>query len=291
MVEIVETAWAKINLALHVTGQREDGYHLIDSLVTFADIGDVLSFETSNSDKLTVSGAFAELLSADTDNLVVRARDLFRQAAIERGHSVAPVSIHLEKNLPIASGIGGGSADAAACMRGLARLWNIPDRNLDIGGIAAGLGADVPMCHVSEPLIARGIGEDIEPVKWLAPFSIVLVNPLETVSTPRVFGALGNKNNDPLNIQPANGDLNELVLALQNTRNDLEEPAKRLAPVIGEVMAALAECQPLFQRMSGSGATCFGIFHDPVAARLAGDALRDKYPHWWVRSGMTRTAS
>ena len=289
MDEIVETAWAKINLALHVIGQRADGYHLIDSLVTFAELGDVLSFSPGDEDRLAISGPFADVLDAGADNLVIRARDLLRNAARENGLATPPVAIHLEKNLPIASGIGGGSADAAACLRGLMRLWQVPEGTLDLAGIAAALGADVPMCLVSGPLVARSIGEEITPAPALPALPIVLVNPLETVSTPAVFAALENRDSGPLAATGFSGDINDLVAALGDTRNDLEAPATRLAPVIGEVQAALDDCQPLLRRMSGSGATCFAIFHDPVAARLAGEMLRDKYPHWWVRACVTRT--
>lgn len=291
MPEIVETAWAKINLALHVTGQREDGYHLIDSLVTFADFGDVLSFTESKKDSLSIVGEFAASLAADADNLVVKARDFLREHADQIGHSTQPVSIRLEKNLPVASGIGGGSADAAACLRGLMRLWQMPRDGVTLADSATGLGADVPMCIVAKPLIASGIGENIAAVECLPALPIVLVNPLIPVPTQQVFAALSGKDNEPLRIKPSGGNPVALAGMLQKTRNDLQEPAIVLAPVIGEVMAALAQYQPVFHRMSGSGATCFGIFRDADAARLAGDALRDTYPQWWVRTGTTRTAS
>ncbi|MCP4316667.1 MAG: 4-(cytidine 5'-diphospho)-2-C-methyl-D-erythritol kinase [Hyphomicrobiales bacterium] len=291
MPEIVETAWAKINLALHVTGRREDGYHLIDSLVTFADFGDVLSFAGSENDSLSINGEFGGTLTADGDNLVAKARDFLRHLADKIGHSTQPVAIHLEKNLPVASGVGGGSADAAACLRGLMRLWQVPEHGVNLTDLATGLGADVPMCITSTPLIASGIGENIAAADWLAALPIVLVNPLTQVSTQQVFGALSRKDNEPLKLKPSSGDRNELAGVLRKTRNDLQKPATALAPVIDEVMVALAEYQPVFHRMSGSGATCFAIFQNADAARLADEALRDKYLQWWVRSGMTRAAS
>uniref|UniRef100_UPI0028B0566C 4-(cytidine 5'-diphospho)-2-C-methyl-D-erythritol kinase n=1 Tax=Shinella sp. TaxID=1870904 RepID=UPI0028B0566C len=161
---VVEQAAAKINLALPVVGQRDDGYHLLDSLVTFTQFGDRLSFSPAAEDRFTISGRFGAVLDADGDNLVTRARDWLRAALAERGQPAPPVHIHLEKNLPIASGIGGGSADAAATLRGLVRLWQgrLPPDVLH--ALSVGLGADVPMCLAGHPLIARGIGEDITPV-------------------------------------------------------------------------------------------------------------------------------
>ena len=287
MNETVETARAKINLALHVTGRRADGYHLIDSLVAFAELGDVLTFRTSNHDSLTISGVFAGELAADANNLVFKARSRLRRAAEKRGLPAPRTAIRLEKNLPVASGIGGGSADSAACLRGLMRLWTLTPDDVDLPAIAADLGADVPMCLVSRPLIARGAGEDVTAIDALPSLPIVLVNPLEAVATADVFEALDNKNNDLLKLPDIPDDLNGAVAALAATRNDLEAPAVAIAPVIDEVRAALDACHPLFTRMSGSGATCFGIFHDPVEARLAGELLRDKYPYWWVRSTIT----
>ncbi|MDA4844874.1 4-(cytidine 5'-diphospho)-2-C-methyl-D-erythritol kinase [Hoeflea poritis] len=287
MDETVETARAKINLALHVTGRRADGYHLIESLVAFTELGDVLTFRTSNHDSLSISGVFAGELAANEDNLVFKARSSLRRAAEKRGLPAPRTAIGLEKNLPVASGIGGGSADAAACLRGLMRLWDLSPDDIDLPAIAAGLGADVPMCLVSRPLIARGAGENITAIDTLPVLPVVLVNPLEAVATADVFAELTNKNNDVLDLPDISGDLNGIVAALAATRNDLQLPAAHIAPVVDEVLAALGACHPLLARMSGSGATCFGIFHDPVEARLAGELLRDRYPHWWVRSTMT----
>lgn len=289
MTKIAETAWAKINLALHVTGQRNDGYHLIDSLVTFADFGDALFLSSEHEDRLSIDGEFGNALSADGDNLISRARDHLRQQAQGAGHAAPPVSIHLLKNLPVASGIGGGSADAAACLRGLMRLWDLPEHILEPSDMAASLGADIPMCMLSKPLVARGIGENTEKADWMPALPVVLVNPLMPIATPEVFAALAKKDNAPMTLEPPFGGTNDLISMLRNTRNDLEAPAQALAPVIGEVMAALDECEPQFRRMSGSGATCFAIFDTEDTARLAGEALRDTYPGWWVRAGMTRT--
>jgi 4-diphosphocytidyl-2-C-methyl-D-erythritol kinase len=289
MTATIETAWAKINLALHVTGQRDDGYHRIESLVTFADFGDRLTFSAAPADSLPISGAFAETVPAGGDNLVVRARDYLRRLAGNAGHGTGPVRIALEKTLPVAAGIGGGSADAAACLRGLMRLWDLPAKLLDDARLATELGADVPMCLVSAPLVARGIGEELSVVTWLPRLPVVVVNPMIPVSTPEVFARLDHKDNGPLALQPPDGSMDDLVRLLRGLRNDLEKPAAGQVPVIGEVMAALDARGPRLRRMSGSGATFFALFDSPDAARLAGRAINDQYPHWWVRSGLTRT--
>ena len=291
MARIVETAWAKINLALHVTGQREDGYHLIDSLVTFADFGDMLSITSSEADSISIDGEFGNALAADRDNLVAKARDHLRRRAESAGHAAQPVSIHLLKNLPVASGIGGGSADAAACLRGLMRFWHLRESLAEPGELASTLGADVPMCMASRPLIAGGIGERVEPADYLPALPLVLVNPLVSVSTPESFARLARKDNAPLRLEQKPASADDLIRLLRDSRNDLEGPATTIAPVIGEVMAALRETKPLFHRMSGSGATCFAIFETLEAARLASERLRDTYLEWWVRECMTRTAS
>ncbi len=290
MTAIDETAWAKLNLALHVTGQREDGYHQLESLVTFTDFGDHLSIREAASDSLSVGGEFAGGVPADAGNLVARARDYLRRLAVQAGHDAPPVCLQLEKHLPAASGIGGGSADAAACLRGLKRLWALPDTLINLPELARQLGADVPMCLVSEPLIAGGIGEDLSPVDWLPALPVLAVNPMVPVSTPDVFARLENKNNGPLPLEQ-NDVPEDLMGLLHGLRNDLEAPAMQLAPDIAGALAALKAQHPLLWRMSGSGATCFALFDSPQAAQLAGRALKDQYPQWWVRSGLTRTVT
>ncbi|MEM6464171.1 MAG: 4-(cytidine 5'-diphospho)-2-C-methyl-D-erythritol kinase [Pseudomonadota bacterium] len=290
MVEITETAWAKINLALHVTGQREDGYHLIDSLVTFANFGDALSFRESDCDNFSMAGSFASFLPDNGDNLVVGARDYLRNKARELGVPAGPVSIHLEKNLPIASGMGGGSADAAACLRGLSSLWRINSQELDHDELVAQLGADIPMCLSSRPLLARGVGEKTTLIDWLMALPVVLVNPLVSVSTPDVFAALESKDNQSLHMETDTGSIIGQAGALHATRNDLQGPAQRLQPIIDEVISTMSDERPLLTRMTGSGATCFAIFETLEASHLAAASISDQYPEWWVRCGMTRTA-
>lgn len=272
MTEIEVFAPAKVNLALHVTGQRADGYHTLDSLVAFAPLGDVLRLSPAEGLSLVLSGPEAAGLPAGPDNLVLRAAALMGPGPGAR--------FALEKRLPAASGIGGGSADAAAALRGLAALRGQPLP----GGIER-LGADVPMCLHPRPARTRGIGEQISPVA-LPALPAVLVNPRQELSTPSVFKALQSKENPPLPEIPAFAGAAECIGWLAHQRNDLQAPALALAPVIGAVLAALA-AQPgcLLARMSGSGATCFGLFATAAEAEAAGKALAAAQPGWWVGAG------
>ena len=276
---IVEAAPAKINLALHVTGRRPDGYHSIESLVVFTRFGDRLLVEEADSDTFTVAGRYAADVPTDGGNLVLKARDALRTAL---PHASARVSIRLEKNLLVASGIGGGSSDAAATLRGLAKLWDIDagdDRLIDIG---ATLGADVPMCLAARPLIAKGIGDEIEPVSGCLPLGLVLVNPGVAVSTPEVFAALTKRDNDGLPPLPKRIDFHSLRDWLESTRNDLEDAATALQSAISHARAALMRADAGFARMSGSGATCFGLFETGNVAKRAAQAIRAKHPDWFV---------
>ncbi|RRN75910.1 4-(cytidine 5'-diphospho)-2-C-methyl-D-erythritol kinase [Agrobacterium deltaense] len=283
--ETIEAAPAKINLALHVTGQRADGYHLLETLVTFTEAGDTIRIRDADADSFSISGPFGDLLRAGDggDNLVTRARDLLRDALASTGQPAPPVAIHLEKNLPVASGIGGGSADAAATLRGLLRHWRAGIAPDTLASMALTLGADVPMCLESRSLIARGIGEDIEPVTDLPELVMVLANPLKAVSTPEIFRRLQTKTNAPL---PASATIGWMDFLAQS-RNDLQPPAQALLPEIGEIIGLLSQEGAVLVRMSGSGATCFGIFHSLEAARKAETSLRKKRPGWYFQA--TRT--
>lgn len=281
--ETIEAAPAKINLALHVTGQRADGYHLLETLVTFTEAGDVIRIRDAAADNFSISGPFGDLLNDGGDNLVTRARDTLRDALTSTGQAARPVGIHLEKNLPVASGIGGGSADAAATLRGLLRHWGATIGPENLASLALKLGADVPMCLASRPLIARGIGEDIEVLTDLPKLAMVLANPLKAVSTPDIFRRLQNKANPHL---PAHSTLGWMDF-LAHGRNDLQPPAQTLLPEIGEIITLLSDEGAALVRMSGSGATCFGIFHSLEAARAAEISLRKKRPGWYFQA--TRT--
>jgi len=332
----VEHAPAKINLHLHVVGRRTDGYHLLDSLVVFAGIGDQLTVSPAEDLSLSVTGPFAAGLEAEADNLVLRAaRALATKAGVK-----ATGALVLQKNLPVASGIGGGSADAAAALRLLCRFWGL-ERSLPRGSrqssrpivspllvpppsswpgvsgppiaagavsggpdtpghdgtgsamndpallteLGAGLGADVPVCVAGVPALMSGIGEILNPAPKLPNVGIVLINPGVAVSTPAVFRARSAGFSTPARF-PAEGwrDADALAATLRDTSNDLQPPALSLAPVIGEVLDALVATPGcLLARMSGSGATCFGLFPDPAAAQAAARTIvRDG---WWVWGG------
>ncbi len=274
-------ARAKVNLYLHVTGKRPDGYHLIDSLMVFPDLGDELSLERAAELSLEVSGPFAAALEAEgPDNLVLRAaRALDALAGGCRG-----ARLRLTKNLPVAAGIGGGSADAAATLRGLVRLWKPEIADADLQALALELGADVPPCLESRPVFARGIGEVLTPAPPLPPFWLVLVNPGVPLPTAKVFKARRGAFSDDAAIwaDPPR-DLDDVLDVLHWSCNDLERPAIELAPTVGSALAALESSEGCrLARMSGSGATCFGIFAAAGSAEAAAASLASAHSDWWV---------
>jgi len=286
--ETVEAfAPAKVNLFLHVGEKRGDGFHDIESLAVFAQVGDMLTFTPSNMLTLELDGPFAAGLDAGEDNLVLRAAGALAAHCGQR----AAAAIKLTKNLPVASGIGGGSSDAAATLRGLVRLWGLDVSWSELRAIAATLGSDVPVCVESHAAWMEGRGERLTPAGALPEMAMVLVNPGVSVSTAEVFGALsgrrGTGNVDhAARIQSHSGMLD----FLKATTNDLEVPARSIAPVIAEVLDELARMPGVeFRRMSGSGATCFALFEDDSAAELAAIALSHSHPHWWVQA--TKVAS
>lgn len=279
---LAEHAPAKINLALHVTGQRADGYHLLESLVVFCQTGDRISVSPSDEDSFRVSGRYVADVPIDGGNLVLRARDLFREATGD-GRSL---SIHLEKNLPVASGIGGGSSDAAAVLRALRRL---SPADCDWPLLALKLGADVPMCLSAKPAIARGVGEELETLDGLPVLALVLVNPGVGVSTPAIFKALATRENPPLPKLQVR-DQAGLIDWLRETRNDLEPPALAFAPTIGVAQDALRSVGAEFMRMSGSGATSFGIFPSLDEAETAAAEIARREPDWFVQATTTEFA-
>ncbi|MGC9271539.1 4-(cytidine 5'-diphospho)-2-C-methyl-D-erythritol kinase [Acidiphilium sp.] len=273
---LTEAARAKVNLFLHVTGRQADGYHELDSLAVFPAVGDRLSLRPAAALGLVVDGQFGAGLADEPDNLVLRAAIGFG-AAIGRE---APVVFHLTKTLPVASGIGGGSADAAAACRLLARYWQCPVP----AGLAAGLGADVPVCLASVPARMGGIGADLTPAPALPRFGMVLVNPGVAVSTPAIFQARQRAFSPPADLPAGWDDAAAMAADLARWSNDLEVPALEIAPVIGTVLAALrSDPACLMARMSGSGATCFGIYADVTEAVAATAVLART--GWWVWGG------
>lgn len=261
-----EAAPAKVNLALHVTGRREDGYHLLDSIVVFATEGDRLRVTVAAGPSLRVMGRFAAEVPTRPENLCLRAAALAGVAA----------RIDLEKRLPVASGLGGGSADAAAVLRALARqgvpLPEAPER----------LGADVPVCLAGRPARMRGAGERLDPLPPLPPLAMVLANPGVALATPAVFAGLARRDNAPLPELPGGLDGGGFIEWLRGCRNDLEAPATALVPGIAEVLAALRAEGAALARMSGSGATCFGLFLRMADAEAAAAAMARARPGWWV---------
>lgn len=268
---IREQAPAKINLALHVTGQRDDGYHLLDSLVVFAGIGDRLSFAPAPDLSLTLTGPLAAGVPTGPDNLILRAAALL---CPDQG-----ASITLDKQLPHAAGLGGGSADAAASLRGLARLW---DRPLPDGHECLTLGADVPVCLSSHPQRMQGIGEVLSPLPAMPPLWAVLVNPRVAVPTGPVFQGLASKQNPQMDA-PDWADYHSFIIWLSRQRNDLESSALALAPEVGLTLTVLRDSGASLSRMSGSGATCFGLFASAKAAAQAAHHISHAHPHWWVQ--------
>jgi 4-diphosphocytidyl-2-C-methyl-D-erythritol kinase len=279
---------AKLNLYLHVTGKRPDGYHLLDSLVAFTDIYDTLTFTPAPALRFTADGPFAGGFGDEdpATNLVVRAAVALSEAL---GRDL-PVAFHLTKNLPVASGIGGGSADAAAALRGLARLWQIDPLSPVVLGVAAGLGADIPACVAGRACYMGGIGTELAPAPDLPEAGLLLVNPGVGLSTPSVYKARQGGFTPAARFAAPPADADALAALLAERRNDLTAPAVSLLPVIGDVLAAIAglpACR--LAQMSGSGATCFGLFADVGAAKRAGEALKAAHPGWWIAPGRLLT--
>lgn len=279
---------AKVNLALHVTGRRADGYHLLESLVVFTGCGDRVTATAADADDFHIHGPFAPAVPADASNLVLRARDLLRRAFPQA--ATGPVRIALEKNLPAASGIGGGSSDAAAALRALSALWTLDPGADALGRLATPLGADLPMCVAARPLIARGIGEEIEPVDDVPPLVLLLVNPGVPVATPEVFRRLARHDNPPLPPLPRQPGMAGLLGWLAATRNDLEVPGAEVAPVVLDALAALRANGAALARMSGSGATCFGLFSRLDEASAAARRIARAQPGWWVAATQAAAA-
>ncbi len=266
-----ETAYAKLNLALHIRTRRADGYHALETLFAFVDSGDVLSASPAAQDSLHVTGEFAGALSDPLGNIVAKSLAKLPRAGGLR--------IDLEKYLPVAAGLGGGSADAGAVFRIVRELNGLPD---DWRTRAAKLGADVPACVMSETCIGRGTGTELEPVESdLTGTPVLLVNPRVALSTAPVFAAWDGTDRGAL----SSGDARAIALA---GRNDLEAPAIALCPPIGEVLAALRTTGAWLVRMSGSGATCFALFDSGDDMRQAAEMLGAAHPKWWQLQGALR---
>ena len=290
MAELRERARAKVNLTLHVLGRRADGYHDLDSLVAFADCADGLSFSEASQFSLAVTGPRAADCGDLTDNLVAKAARLLA----ERVPQLKSGAFVLDKHLPAAAGIGGGSADAAATLRLLAAANNLQRDDARLVAAAQAAGADVPVCLLSSGCMMRGAGERVTPMP-LPRLPCVLINPGVPVPTKDVFAAIGLKAGDAF--APPAGSTNDVawpssaadpskwLVAIASGRNDLEPVAVKIQPVIGQVLSLLREAKGCtLARMSGSGATCFGLFDKDASAEAAAVRLKELHPKWWVEA-------
>jgi 4-diphosphocytidyl-2-C-methyl-D-erythritol kinase len=287
--DVIEAfAPAKINLFLHVGEKRSAGFHDLESLAVFVDIGDTLAFSPSPELTLTLDGPFAGGLKAEDDNLVLRAA---RALAAHAGRPAAAAAIRLTKQLPVASGIGGGSADAAAVLRGLTRLWALDLSWTELRAVAETIGSDVPVCVESKSSWMEGRGERITPATALPRIPMLLVNPGIAVSTADVFRTLATRHGaGAINRAATLSSSSELIAFLKKTSNDLQSPAQHIAPVIGHVLDELSRMPGVeLWRMSGSGATCFALFDDQNSAEMAEVALSHTHPDWWVRATLIGT--
>jgi 4-diphosphocytidyl-2-C-methyl-D-erythritol kinase len=289
---LIEEGRAKVNLTLRVIGRRVDGYHELESVVAFADCADRLTLAPGSVLDLTMSGPLAQACGETSDNLVLRAAHLLG----ERVPGMTSGRFTLDKVLPVAAGIGGGSADAAAALRLLAQANGLTVGDARLIEVAQLTGADVPVCLTSRASVMTGVGEALLPLN-LPQLPCVLVNPRVPVATRDVFNALGLRNGELLvgatdviraTAWPEQGaSVEDWVEVLAASSNDLEAPAMRLQPVIGEVIAALnATDGAWLARMSGSGATCFAIFENTAEARRAAQKIQIDHPQWWVHAGV-----
>jgi 4-diphosphocytidyl-2-C-methyl-D-erythritol kinase len=276
---ITVAAPAKINLYLHLLGRRDDGYHVVDSLIVFLDLADTVSVSLADGLSLGLSGPCAPALEGGKDNLVLAAA----RALAEAGGCQGGAAIELTKRVPVAAGLGGGSADAAAALLALSALWGLEIPAPGLADIALGLGADVPVCLESRPAFVGGIGEELEPAPPLPPVWATLVNPGKALATKDVFAAHGGGFTRPGRFTASLEDAGALANRLAPLGNDLTAAARRLAPGIGEVLKAIeASDGCLLARMSGSGATCFGLYADEAGAGGAGGEIGAAHPEWRV---------
>jgi 4-diphosphocytidyl-2-C-methyl-D-erythritol kinase len=270
-MKINSFAAAKVNLALHVRGLKSNGYHELDSLVTFANIGDIIEVRPSNELKLTIEGPFADNVPKDTDNIVIKAAKFLSPDG--KAH------INLIKNLPVEAGLGGGSADAAATLRSLSKLWNIP-----IPKTPEVLGADVPICLLKETAIVQGIGEKITPVSIPSNLHIVLIKPNIGLSTAKVFNNLKNKHNEKMCTFKGTDSIEEFANYLNKLRNDLLQTSITIVPLLRDIINFLnVQNGNYYTQMSGSGTTCFGLFDDEVSAMRALSQAKIKFPNMWCK--------
>ncbi|MBN8542870.1 MAG: 4-(cytidine 5'-diphospho)-2-C-methyl-D-erythritol kinase [Alphaproteobacteria bacterium] len=272
---------AKLNLYLHIQGKRADGYHLLESLVVFTEFGDVLTAEQADALTLSIHGEFADASGNTADNLVLRAAQALQSAC----HISQGAKLTLTKNIPVGAGLGGGSADAAAALKLLCKLWAVIPSREQLQTIAVALGADVAMCLESKPLIARGVGDEVALLnESLAPLPMVLVYPRIHLATPEVYGRYQHE------YTPASPSISRANFLddLRPTHNQLQRAAISLVPEVAEVLLVVAGYpQVEISRMCGSGSSCFAITHDMASAERMAKDIERRYPNWWVK--VTRT--
>lgn len=280
------SAPAKVNLALHVTGRRADGYHLLDSIAVFTDLSDAVEIAPAEQLSLTLSGRFAAHAPGDHTDLAWRAAEaFFRTARLPQRAAVT-----IAKTIPAGAGLGGGSADAAAVILGLNRMYGARLSAHELAAIALSLGADVPMCLVGRTLRARGIGEFIEPVENWPVLPLLLVWPGQPVSTPACFAGLASRHNPALPEPREARTPADAAFWLAGCRNDLEASAVELQPTVGDVLAALRATEGcLLARMSGSGSACFGLYASLSAAEQAAGVVAGEQPGWWLAPTLARS--
>ena len=283
---VVQQAPGKINLYLRVTGRRDDGYHDLDTLVAFTELHDLLVLRPAADLRLRIDGPFGAALADEPDNLVLAAAQSLR--VVTGGKDGADIT--LTKNLPVAAGLGGGSADAAATLLGLCRLWDVDPSPADLAAIGADLGADVPVCLYGRPALVAGAGEQITAGPTLPPAGLLLVNPRRAVPTPGVFQARRGPFSERMPLVRAGEDVTDLAQALAERGNDLVAAATSQCGEIETILAVLGGLPSIRGvGMSGSGATCFGLFDDAAAAARA--ALEVPQNDWWVAPTSLRSAN
>ncbi len=278
--KLTDIAPAKINLYLHITGKRNDGYHELDSLVVFPEIGDNISIEKADGIELSSYGPFSDFLPSTSENIVIRAAKWLKAVANVK----VGAKITLCKNLPVSSGVGGGSSDAATVISLLKRFWNVSLDQNKLMKSALSLGADIPVCLKRQSSYIGGVGEVLISPPTIPAFWLVLVNPGIPVETAKVFSS-HSPNFSPISrFNKSPKDAQSLAVLLSERKNDLENSAISLFPEIAEVLNSLANIPNiLISRMSGSGATCFGLFEDPSSAKLAEQLLKEEHPAWWIK--------
>lgn len=287
---IVRQAGAKVNLTLQILGKRPDGYHDLESLVVFADYGDELTIEPAEALSLQVTGPFAASLDSGAENLVLRAARGLMARENMAGKQPNGAAIRLHKRLPVAAGLGGGSADAAAVIDGLLAFWDMPIAPAELYSLARSLGADVPVCLHGQASIMSGIGEVITPAPELPEFALLLVNPGVPLATPEVFKARQGSFSHIIDWPESFSDLESFLEALACRANDLQAAAIALSPCVQDVLGTLDDLPGcVFSRLSGSGASCFGLFATLEGARRGEAALAATRPDWWARAAGLRT--